>query len=72
MPLKYLKKFRYLYFETVYSNPKLVIDGDFINSMDLFNNEYPKSKWLDRVKYLRGSSLIKMGNLKKVKKRSMI
>ena len=36
--------------------------------MDRFNKLYPKSKWLDRVKYLRGSSLIKMGKLKQGKK----
>ena len=65
---KLSEEIKYLYYETVYSNPKLVIDSEVVESMNQFSTLYPNSKWLDRVRYLRGSSLIKMGKFKQGKK----
>ena len=51
----------YLYFETVYSKKEFVLHEQYINRVDQFISRFNKSKWIDRVRFLKGSSLIKMG-----------
>ena len=55
----------YLYYETLYSVEKYPINKLAIKSMENFYMKFEKSKWRDRVRYLRASSLIKLGNVKK-------
>jgi len=63
-----IEELKYLYFETIYSNPSYPLLGDVIESMNEFSLDFPNSRWVDRVKYLHASSLIKVGEIESGKK----
>ena len=55
------EEIKYLFFETAYASDKEAVNNDYIEMMSEFIKINPTSKWSDRVRFLRASSLIKIG-----------
>jgi len=68
MGAKNEEEIKYLYLETVYSNKRITIDKHFFKLLESYIQNYKVSKWIDRVRYLKASSLIKVGKPNEGKK----